>query len=156
MTFDPISLTVLSRSTIALGGQSPPSVQVWDWKQGTVLHTLTSFTSSIISTALHPDGRLVVADYAGKLYIDKVSSWSGTPVVAPGDGTHAILVGRDGSFVTGNQKDGSVKLWRDDQCVATFKDVVVIDPKSVSQNPLAIVGGRVVVAGKDGAVVLDL
>ena len=139
---------------MVVGGQTPAEVQVWDWKRGNLLQKLSGIDVALC-TALLPDGRLVVADWGGKIRVGKMDDWEATAVVTDSGATRlsGLAVSRDGSFVTASQMNGEIKLWKDGKCIATFNGGFSGDNVGRG-NSLAVVGGRLLAAGKDNTVLV--
>ena len=137
------NMTVLSPSTIAMSMSSPAGVEIWDWRQGKELATLSSGPASVIGNARLPDNKLVAVDFGGSIRVGSLDNWDAATVIANGNPYIGVLAGQDGSFVTVD-KAGDIKLWRDGTCKVTLSGAYKI---FYFGNPLAIVGGRLVVVG---------
>ena len=154
----PNALVPLSSSTVAIGGEDPAEVHVWDWKQGRVLQRITGCSGAIKCLALFPDGRLVVPDWEGLMGVGTLRDWDQDTVW-----DHAVLevciagvvLTRDGAIVTASLQDGTIKIWRDGVCESILTGGAENDdPDNLYGNSLGIVGGRLLAAGKGNTVLV--
>ena len=130
-------------------------MQVWDWKQGRVLQSLTGFSSAISCSALLPDGRVVAVDWAGNIFIGSTNDWETSYVVIDAGAGQLVglVVARDGSFVTASQIDGGIKHWREGVCTATQQGGFAGD-RFYGGNTLSVVGGRLLAVGNGNSVLV--
>ena len=154
-SFTPLSLTPLTSSTVAIGGFGPHQVQIWDWKQGRLLQTLTGFAGGISCSALLPDTRLVAADWDGKISTGSINDWKASVVVISAGVSRlaGLVAARDGSFVTASQTDGGIKHWREGKCAVSLQGGLA-DDNDFLGNSLAVVGGRLLAVGKGNTVLM--
>ena len=143
------AMTVLSPSTVTMPMPSPGRIEVWDWKAGKCVGTLTGFGGDfVIANALLPDGRLVAGDWAGPIRVGSLDDWAAATVIYIGDEDSAligVLAGHDGSFVT-TDRDGKIKLWRNGACEVTLTGGC---PSYYYGLPLAVIGRRFIAVGED-------
>ena len=148
------AMTVLSNSTVALSMTNPAQIEVWDWRAGKCVRTLTGFCGGIrgiIVNAVLPDGRLVAGDDAGTIRVGLIDNWAAATVISNGDGLLGVLTGHDGSFVTADRA-GNIKLWRNGACEVTLTGGVTRG--GYSGVPLAVIGRRLITVGDNGALLV--
>ena len=140
-------MTVLSPSTVAMSMDNPAQIEVWDWKAGTCVRTLTGFGGSFVfANALLPDGRLVVGDYAGIIRAGSLDDWAAAKSMSNGgSGIIGVVAGQDGSFVT-TDNAGNIKLWRNGACEATVPGCYIGACYGV---PLAVIDRRLIIVGNN-------
>ena len=138
-------MTVLSPSTVAMSMCNPAQIEVWDWKAGKCVRTLTGFGGPFVfANALLPDGRLVAGDWTGTIRVGSVDKWAAATAISNGDsGLIGVLAGRDGSFVT-TDTAGNIKLWRNGACEVTLTGGY---PGGYYGLPLAVIGRRLIGVG---------
>ena len=155
----PFTLTPLSSCTVAIGGHSAPEVQIWDWMSGRKLRTLGSvggLSVCSVCSALLSDGRLCTVDWGGIIRVGRTDDWTRNAVTTyyGGDRLCGLVVAREGFLVTANQKDGEIRVWRDGTCVASLRGGYSSDDNDFHGNSLALVGGRILAAGRDNTVLV--
>ena len=145
------AMTVLSLSTVAMSMRNPLQIEVWDWKAGKCVRTLTGFEGGYVTAnALLPDGRLVAGDWAGNLRIGSVDNWVAAAVLRNLNGLTGVLTGLDRLVTT--DADSRFKLWRNGACEVTLRG----SHPSVGFYgvPLAVIGGRLIVVGGDNSLLV--
>ena len=137
-------MTALSPSTVAMSMWNPAQIEVWDWKAGKCVRTLTGFGGEfVLANALLPDGRLIAGDYAGIIRVGSLDDWAAAKVISNGAGLTGVLAGHDGSFVT-TDSAGNIKLWRNGACeVALTGGYLGLH----GGLPLAVIGRRLIAVG---------
>ena len=138
-------MTVISTSTVAVSVRDPEQIEVWDWKAGTCVRTLTGFRwFRVFAHALLPDGRLVASDREGTIRVGSLDNWAAAAVISNGGSeVIGVLGGLDGSFVT-TDTAGNIKLWRNCACEVTLTGGYASSGYGV---PLAVIGRRFIAVG---------
>ena len=122
---------------------SPPTIEIWDWKEGKCIKTLTEFDDSVYGHALLPDGKFVGGDWSGTIRVGSLDNWAAATAIDNGRPLISVLAAKDGSFVT-TDDGGNIKLWRNGKCEVTLTGANVIIYFGIT---LAVVGRRLVVIG---------
>ena len=139
-------LTVLSPSTVALSMNGPVHIEVWDWKAGKCLTTLTGFAGSyVLGSARLSDGRFIGVDWGGFIRVGSLDNWAAATPITNGNSVISVVAGQDGSYVT-TDNAGRIKLWRNGTCDVTLTGAC---PSSYYGVGLAVVGRRLVVVGSN-------
>lgn len=150
-------LTVLSSSMVAMSMENPAAIEIWDWRAGTHVRTLTGFGGDwVLGHALLPDGRFVACDHAGTITVGSLDNWAEATAVSTDSRFVGVLAGDDGSFVTVD-KAGGIKQWRNGACEVALTGAYVYnqgDRRTYFGLPLAIVGHRLVFPGTARSVAL--
>ena len=137
-------MTVLTSSTVAMSMRDPGQIEIWDWKQGKCVRTLSGFGGNFVfGHALLSDGRFVTADWAGTIKLGFLDDWTAAKSVLNGSGIIGVLACQDGSFVTTDERS-HIKLWRDGTCEASVPGGFTGVYYGV---PLAVIGRRLIVVG---------
>ena len=124
--------------------QSPPHIEIWDWKLGKCVRTLTGFGGTCVrGHSRHPDGRLVAADDAGTIRVGMIDDWGRATSISNGQSLVGVLVDQDGSIVT-TDTGGNVKLWRNGACEIKLSGG---STRTYTGVPLAVIFGRLIVTG---------
>ena len=144
-------MTVLSPTTVAMSTFSPVQIEVWDWKAGKCVRTLTGFAGGHVwGHSLLPNGRIVAVDYSGTIRVGSLDDWAAHTAVSNGSILIGVAAGEDGSFVT-TDYNGDIKLWRNGACEVTLTGGYTSGFYGV---PLAVVGRRLVVIGSHGTLLM--
>lgn len=137
-------MTVLSSSTVAIS-MYQGQIQIWDWTLRKRIRTLADFDHvGVYANAMLPDGRIVAGDLAGCIRVGSYENWNAATTTMNRDAIIAVLVGRDGSFLT-TDGNGGIKLWRDGVCEVALKGAST--DFQYHGLPLAVVGRRLVAVG---------
>ena len=140
------SMTVLSPSTVAMSLYNPGRIEIFDWKAGKHVRTLSGFGGgSAFAHALLSDGRFVAGDGSGKIRVGSVDNWSAATVIDGSTGIISMLAGKDGSFVS-TDFAGNTKIWRNGTCEVTLSGC--FSSSAYYGFSLAVIGRRLVVVGE--------
>ena len=139
------AMTVLSPSAVAMSMSYPAQIEIWDWKVGKCVRTLTGFGGGdVLAHALLPDGRLVAGDGAGTIRVGSLDNWAAATVISNGNcGLIGVVAGHDGSFVTTDQA-GNINLWRNRACEVMVGGASTFGYFGV---PLTVIGRRLIAVG---------
>ena len=140
------AMTVLSPSTVAIPMYSPAQIEVWDWRTGKCVKTLTGFSTYVFANAVLPDGQLVAGDWGGSIRVGSLDSWAATSAIANGSGLTGVLAGHDRSFITADYA-GNIKLWRSGACEVTLTGGMAGGSVYFIGVPVAVIGRRFVAVG---------
>lgn len=112
-------MTVLSSTTVALGGTTPSAIVIYDWKRQQKVTELGGFSGPVVDVALTPSGLLAVGS-GGNVRLGDLDTWDDAVSIYAGKNLTGCAPGLNG-FVT-TDREGKVSFWRDNVCVATFTD----------------------------------
>ena len=145
-------MTVLSPSTVAMSMSHPAQIEVWDWRTGKCVRTLTGLGGGwVLANSLLPDGRLVAGDEEGTIRVGSLDNWAAATVISNGRrALIGVLAGHDGSFVT-TDKAGNIKLWRNGSCEIALTGCHTFAYYGL---PLAVIGRRFIAVGNDNSLLV--
>ena len=148
-------LTVLSPSTVAVSVHIPAQIEIWDWRAGKCVMTLTGFGGgNAFGSSLLPDGRLIVIDSAGTIRVGSVDNWPAAVAIStdpPRAPLIGVLAGHDGSFVTTDEA-GNIKRWRNGECETTLTGGYKIG--GFFGVPVSVIGRRLVAVGANSTLLV--
>ena len=145
-------MTVLSASTVAMSMHNPAQIEVWDWRAGKCVRTLTGFGGDkVLANALLPDGRLIAGDAAGTIRVGSLDNWAAATAIGNGgSGLIGVVAGHDGSFVTTDYA-GNIKLWRNGACEVALTGGCT---GTYYGFPLAVIGRRFIAVGRENCILV--
>lgn len=147
------TMTVLSPSTVAMPMSNPTQIEIWDWKLGKCVRTLSGFGGdSVLGTALLPDNRFVAGDSTGIIRVGSLDDWAAATTLSSGSAINSVVAVKDGSFFAADSA-GNIKLWREGACAVALTGGCT--SPGYYGITLAIIGRRLVYIGNNSLLIAE-